>query len=380
MHALSTNATRALAAAALAALAAEEGDARLQLPVLVEVDAVLLVEGDVDHAVVGGEHKEVAVTHGGVVTQAEGPQAAVAHFHGVYHIAEAVDGHEHGIGAATVRRDLRVTRTGVPLIRRSFRTVSVNRHRFPRAQQRIGADAERVGRALEGERHLVGIGAASRHVYRHAVRGGDVARIGDDRRRGFTGTPQVGGILGCRVERQQFVIAKGPVGPQVNVRDEGMEDVDRVELTAAVVGHVIGARFGNGEYIGACHGIFCKIPSICGGGVERHHQVVRGVFAKGQVHGPQVYAAAVYNGNRNGGDVFHPVPINFQRNSVGAGRRVNVGGAGDPVGGVRRQQRRAHEIPFNGIDIVDRVGNGEFHFLAGTGCIVSKIGQQGRGA
>jgi hypothetical protein len=38
-----------------AALAAEQGDSGAQLPVLVEVDAVLLVEGDVDHAVVRGD-------------------------------------------------------------------------------------------------------------------------------------------------------------------------------------------------------------------------------------------------------------------------------------------------------------------------------------
>ncbi len=37
------------------ALAAQQGDPGPQLPVLVEVDAVLLVEGDVDHAVVGGD-------------------------------------------------------------------------------------------------------------------------------------------------------------------------------------------------------------------------------------------------------------------------------------------------------------------------------------
>ena len=37
------------------ALAAQQGDSGAQLPVLVEVDARLLVEGDVDHAVVGGD-------------------------------------------------------------------------------------------------------------------------------------------------------------------------------------------------------------------------------------------------------------------------------------------------------------------------------------
>ncbi|CAM5484014.1 hypothetical protein SALBM311S_10202 [Streptomyces alboniger] len=38
-----------------AALAAQQGDPGAQFPVLVEVDAVLLVEGHVDHAVVGGD-------------------------------------------------------------------------------------------------------------------------------------------------------------------------------------------------------------------------------------------------------------------------------------------------------------------------------------